>query len=38
MWPMLFDKRHKAKFKGIMIFLSVIMILGMVLLYFPAFN
>lgn len=35
---MLFDKRHKRKLNGLLIVVSVIMILGMVLLYFPAFR
>ena len=35
---MLFDKQHKKKLHGAMIVISIIMILGMILLYFPAFR
>ena len=34
----MFDKRHKKKLEGVMIAVSIIMILGMILLYFPAFR
>lgn len=34
---MLFDKRHKKKFKAIWIALSVLIIVSMVLLYAPLF-
>ncbi len=34
----MFDKRTKAAFKAIWITLSVIIIVSMVLLYFPAFR
>jgi hypothetical protein len=35
---MIFDKRHKRKFQGIWIFISIIMILGMIMLYMPTFQ
>ena len=34
----MFDKKHKKKFQGFFIVLSVLMIVSMVLLYMPIFR